>query len=119
MGGRGLRRQFGANRDRDSPHESERITNSPQFPGDNALVGPVPVQQQKHRPRKLTVSCIVLVNYVEDSFYLGFQSLVCVIVQPAPYYVQKYKSDQCKVISHSAYALHSLISEYIIKHFCR
>lgn len=57
LGARGLRKQFGANRDRDLPHETDHVTNSPgQFHGDNAVKGPVPIQQQKHRPRKLTVS---------------------------------------------------------------
>ncbi|XP_033607972.1 uncharacterized protein LOC111866139 isoform X3 [Cryptotermes secundus] len=52
LGRRGLRKQFGANRDRDLPHETEHATNSPgQFHGDNAVKGPVPIQQQKHRPR--------------------------------------------------------------------
>jgi len=52
---RGIRRSFGADRDRDSPHESEHARNSPgQFHGDNAVMGPVvPIQQQKHRSRKL------------------------------------------------------------------
>ncbi|XP_033608498.1 uncharacterized protein LOC111867245 isoform X3 [Cryptotermes secundus] len=52
LGGRGLRKQFGANRDRDLPHETEHVTNSPgHFHGDNAVKGPVPIQQQKHRPQ--------------------------------------------------------------------
>jgi hypothetical protein len=59
-GVRGLRRPFAADRDRDSPHETEHARNSPvQFHGDNAVMGPVvPIQQQRNRPRKLSVSAL-------------------------------------------------------------
>jgi len=57
---RGLKRPLGADRDRDSPQETERARNSPgQFHGDNAVMGPVvPVQQQRQRQRKLIVSVL-------------------------------------------------------------
>ncbi|PNF20268.1 hypothetical protein B7P43_G14856 [Cryptotermes secundus] len=52
LGRRGLRKQFGANRGRDLPHETKHATNSAgHFHRDNAVKGPVPIQQQKHRPR--------------------------------------------------------------------
>lgn len=69
-GVRGLRRPFGADRDRDSPHDTEHARNSPvQFLGDNAVMGPVvPIQQQRHKSRKLFVSflcwCIVSVHFI-------------------------------------------------------
>jgi hypothetical protein len=57
---RGLKRPLGAERDRDSPQETEHARNSPgQFHGDNAVMGPVvPVQQQRQKPRKLIVSIL-------------------------------------------------------------
>ena len=57
---RSLKRPLGADRDHDSPQETERARNSPgQFHGDNAVMGPVvTVQQQRQRPRKLIVSIL-------------------------------------------------------------
>jgi hypothetical protein len=57
---RGLKRPLGADRDHDSPQETEHARNSPgQLHGDNAVMGPVvPVQQQRQRQRKLIVSIL-------------------------------------------------------------
>lgn len=57
---KGLRRTFGAERDRDSPHEAEHARSSPgQFQGESVTVGSViPVQQPKSRTRKLI--CLIL-----------------------------------------------------------
>jgi hypothetical protein len=67
---RGLKRPLGADRDRDSPQETEHARNSPgQFHGDNAVMGPVvPVQQQRQRPRKLMFQFCIGVLHI-TSFY--------------------------------------------------
>jgi hypothetical protein len=72
---RGLKRAFGADRDRDSPQETEHARNSPgQFHGDNAVMGPVvPVQQQRQRQRKLYVSVLywcVVHNIILSCFFI-------------------------------------------------